>query len=151
MVKRYLPLLLLLAACSRPAGYNEAVTVSERGDVYDARLLRSFHSDRLVRVEVEYANRTGASFSVKPENLVIEDDAGNRWIADGRAMLLPLVQPGQTEKLQAAFSNVVVGKGALRLRPFAKLAHKDPPILLKAAGDEPIPGNHASPAWDKAE
>lgn len=151
MVKRSLVVLfLLLSACERLPGYQDPVTVNEGGAVWDARLIKSFHSDRIVGVEIEYTNRTGASFSIKPQNLVVTTKDGDRWIADGRAMIIPLLQPGETRKIQAGFSNVAVTKKALYLRPFAGLVHDDPIILLKAEGDEPLLGNHTDPAWDKA-
>lgn len=151
MVKRSLVLFFLsLMACDRLPGYQDPVTVNEGGAVWDARLIRSFHNDRMVAVELEYTNRTGASFSIKPQNVVVAAEDGERWIADGRNMLLPLLQPGESRTISASFSNVAVTKQALRLRPFAGLAHEDPAILLKAKGDEPLPGEHTDAAWDKA-
>lgn len=152
MVKRSLVLLfLLLSACERLPGYLEPVSVNEGGAVWDARLIKSFHSDQVVRVEIEYTNRAGDAFSVRMQNLVVATKDGDRWIADGRGLLIPLLQPGESRKIQASFSNVMVTKKALYLRPFAGLAHADPAILLKAEGGEPLPGNHTDPAWDKAQ
>lgn len=151
MVKRSLVLFVfMLTACDRLPGYQVPVTVNEGGAVWDARLIKSFHNDRMVAVEVEYTNRTGAAFSIKPQNIVVTTEDGERWIADGRGMLLPLLQPGESRTVRAGFSNVAVTKKALLLRPFAGLAHADPAILLKAKGDEPLPGDHTDPAWDKA-
>lgn len=152
MVKRSLVVfMLMLAACERLPGYGDPATVNEGGAVWDARLIKSFHNDKVIAVEVEYANRTGDAFSIKPENVAIDSADGQHWIADGRGMIIPLLQPGQSRTVQIGFGNVAVTKKALYLRPFAGLAHKEPKILLKAAGEEPLPGTHTDGHWDKAQ
>jgi hypothetical protein len=153
MVKKLvLSLALLLGACTRLPGYGDTVSIDENGSVWDVKLVKSFHNDNVVFVQLEYVNRAGDTFSIKPDNLVITDDAGGRWIADGRNALLPLVTPGQTQTLKASFANVSVSDSQrLYVAPMAQLVHKQVKFLLKDKGATPLPGNHEDAHWDKAQ
>jgi hypothetical protein len=154
MVARFvvvLTLMLFAAGCEKHAGYGETVSVSESGAVWEVKLNKSFHNEKAVLVELEYTNRAGPAFSIKPNNVVLRDDQGNFWVADGRFPLIPLLQPGETRLIRTSFSDAVVTKGPLYLSPLDKLAHKAPVILLKAKGDTPLPGNHENERWDVAQ
>ena len=154
MVRRLLAAtcLLMIAGCAKslPA-YNRSVSVREGGVLWEVRVKRALFLESMVKVDLEYANRSGAAFSVRAEDLVVMDDSGGRWVADGRMIILPLLQPGQTQSLIATFQNVSVGKGALYLHPMRALTHEDPTFLLKAAGRQPLLGEHTDEHWDVAK
>lgn len=153
MVKRFIVAFALLctAACEKHPGYRQSVSVSEEGAVWEVKLNKAFHSDQGVWVELEYANRAGPAFTVWPRNVLIRDDEGHSWIADGRMAMAPLLQPGNSQVVRAGFSDAVVGNGPLYLVPFSKLTHDGPVFLLKAKGDTPLPGNHENEHWDTAQ
>lgn len=152
MVSRFFLLFaLLLVSCAKLPGYGDTITVDEGGSVWEVRLVKAFHNENVVFVNLEYVNRSGELFSIRPTNLVLTDTGGNRWIADGRFQLLPLVQPGETKTLKASFANVAVTGKPLYLEPFKNLVHKEAKFLLKAEGGTPLPGNHENAAWDQAQ
>lgn len=140
----------LIAGCQRLPAYNTTVSAREEGAVWEARLLRAQHNGPIVIAEIEYANRAGPSFSVRPENIRIVDDKGKAWFAAGRHPYIPLLRPGGTAKVLVGFQNVVVDERRLILEPFYGLVHESPRILLKEAGGTPLPGDHPDPRWDIA-
>lgn len=154
MVRRLLAVacVFMVSGCAKALpGYNRSVSVHEGGVLWEVRVKRALFMESMVKVDVEYANRSGAAFSVRAEDLVIMNDAGGRWVADGRMIILPLLQPGQTQSLIATFQNVPVGKEALYLHPMRALTHEDPKFLLKAAGGQPLLGEHTDEHWDIAK
>ncbi len=153
MVRKWLSLLLVfwVACTAKIPAYNETVAVSENDAVWEVRLIRSYYADTQVGVELEYANRAGASFSIKPENLKLTDTEGGKWTAEGRFPYIPLLQPGETKKIKALFINVPVTEKPLFLHPFNDLVHQDVKFLVKDAGGAPLPGDHKDTHWDVAQ
>jgi hypothetical protein len=141
-------LLFLLTACTQLPGYDTPVRVEEGGDEWEVRLVRALVSDTSLAVELEYTNHRGASFTVRPDNVIITDQYDNRWVAVGRRPYIPLVAEGRSHKAMAIFENVALGTQALYLHPFHRLSHDDPKILLKRRGKIPLPGEFTSGAWD---
>lgn len=152
MVRTWMALALLLgSACTaKIPAYNETIAVSENEAIWEVRMLRSFYGNALVGVELEYANRSGASFTIKPENVMLTDTEGGKWLATGRFPYIPLLQPGGTEKVRISFSNVVVTEKPLFIHPFNDLVHKDVKFLVKDSGGAPLPGDHSDTHWDVA-
>jgi hypothetical protein len=147
----YLVFGLLVASCARLPAYNHTVSVNEGDASWEVRLNQAFVGESSLSAELVYANRAGASFSIRPQNVRVEDEKGNVWNSDGRNAHIGLLQPGETKTVRIHFSNVVLSGAQFTLHPFYGLTHSDPTFLLKAKGGTPLPGLQTDEHWDVAK
>jgi hypothetical protein len=149
MARVLLLLLPLLIGCETIPGYNEPLVIEENNAVWEVRLISAHHAGSVVIAELAFANHSGDAFTVRPENMVLSDKAGNVWPAAGRFPYIGLLRPGQATTVRVGFEDVLVGKQPLYVHPLHKLVHNNPRILMKKAGKIPLDGVYDHPEWDR--